>query len=166
MNQKQICITPFIVSTILFSVPLTTFAESNKGKFTVSTGATYTSGDYGSTEKTKMVYSPISLKYNRDRWNIKLTVPYIKITGPQNVIRNIGQINQTVNLQRDTSEGLGDITLASNYQLFYSPKLKTLIDVTGKVKFGTADENKNLGTGKTDYSLSFGVYKLMGDFTP
>ena len=28
-----------------------------------------------------------------------------------------------------------------------------LIDLTGKVKFGTADENKGLGTGENDYAV-------------
>ena len=39
------------------------------------------------------------------------------------------------------------------------------MDLTGKVKFATADENKGLGTGESDYSVQADLYKFMGDFT-
>jgi len=142
------------------------FADTSEGKYSLSTGATYTSGDYGSQDTTELFYVPVSLKYKQDKWSLKLTVPYIRIKGPQNVIQDIGQVSQSVATQSVVNEGLGDISVSANYQLFYLPKAKTVIDVTGKIKFGTADETKFLGTGKTDYSLSTGLYKLMGDFTP
>jgi len=146
--------------------PASLYAESLKGKFSVSSGATFTSGDYDSANTTEMLYIPVTLKYKQDKWKVKLTVPYIKIKGPQNVVREIGQVSQNVVVNDVTSEGLGDINLSVGYQVFYSPKAKTLLDLTGKVKFGTADENRNLGTGENDFSLALGAYKLLGDFTP
>jgi len=151
------------LSFILFSQA--SFAD-DKGTFTLSTGSTFTSGDYGSNNTTEIFYIPISLKYKMKKGYLKLTVPYLTVKGPQNVIRDIGQITPSSNVKTGTQEGLGDIVLSASYRFFYDPKSKTLLNVDGKIKFGTADKNKNLGTGKNDYSLSLGLYKLMGNFTP
>lgn len=161
MNKKLL----FALLTLTLS-PLPLSADTLKGDFSLSSGATFTSGEYGSDNTTEMLYIPVTLKYKQDKWKVKLTIPYIKIKGPQNVVREIGQVSQNVLVNNATNEGLGDINLSVGYQVFYSPKTKTLLDLTGKVKFGTADENRNLGTGENDFSLALGVYKLLGDFTP
>ncbi|MBL1320795.1 MAG: transporter [Methylophaga sp.] len=153
-----------ILMMLLFSQA--SYADSSKGKYTLSTGTTFTSGDYGSSDTTEVYYTPLSLKYKTDKWSLKLTVPYLRIKGPQNVIRDIGQVTQSTTTGTATNDGLGDIVFSSSYRLFYLPKSKTLLNIDGKIKFGTADEDKSLGTGKNDYSLSLGLYKLMGNFTP
>lgn len=156
---------PLLLATLtVFSLPALA-DTSSKGQFSLSTGATYTSGDYGSSDTTQIWYVPVSLKYKQDRWNVKLTIPYLNVRGPSNVIRDIGQVSTTTT-QVNTQDGLGDISLSGSYRLFYLPESKTLLDINGKIKFGTADENRNLGTGKNDYSLSFGLYELLGDYTP
>lgn len=38
--------------------------------------------------------------------------------------------------------------------------------MSGKVRFGTADPDKGLGTGKTDYSLDFEFSREFGALTP
>jgi len=152
-----------ITMLMVLPVSMPIFAD---GKFTLSSGSTYTSGDYNSSNTTEILYIPVSLKYTQDKWNIKLTVPYLKIKGPQNVLPNIGRVNQNTTVKNVVNDGLGDITLSTGYRLVYLPKAKTIIDLTGKIKFGTADQDKFLGTGQTDYSLNFGLYKLIGKFTP
>jgi outer membrane putative beta-barrel porin/alpha-amylase len=154
-----------LILIALLSLSPRAYSEAQDGKWTLSTGATVTSGDYGSSDTTEMYYLPVTLKYKTKKWKMKLTVPYLKIKGPQNVVRGIGEVGPPTT-QQSTNEGLGDIIFSAGYQLFYLPESKTLLELTGKVKFGTADENKNLGTGKNDYSISLGFYKLMGDFTP
>lgn len=149
----------------LLPLSTTIHSETLDGRLSLSTGATVTSGDYGSSETTDMYYLPVTLKYKTKKWHVKFTVPYIKIKGPQNVVRGIGEVGPPTT-QQSTNEGLGDVILAARYQLLYFPKTKTLLDVAGKVKFGTADEDKSLGTGKNDYAVSLGLYKLIGGFTP
>lgn len=155
-----------IIILIFLSFSTTVCSEQQNGKVTVSTGSTFTSGDYGTSDTTEVLYIPVSFKYKQEKWSVKLTVPYLNVKGPQNVIRDIGQVSQTVAVEQGTNEGLGDIVLSAGYQLFYLPKPKTLLNLDGKIKFGTADEDKSLGTGETDYSLSLALYKLMGNFTP
>ena len=49
--------------------------------------------------------------------------------------------------------------------LFTSADYSAGLDLTGKVKFGTADADKGLGTGKNDYGLSLDAYKAYGEWT-
>jgi len=39
------------------------------------------------------------------------------------------------------------------------------MDLTGKIKFGTADEDKGLGTGEQDYSLQADVFRFFDGAT-
>lgn len=142
------------------------YSASQNGKVSLSAGATYTSGDYGSHKTTEILYMPVSLKYRQKRWTFKLTIPYLKKTGPENIIRDIGQVSQSVVSRQGTHDGLGDIIFSAGYRLFYFPKSKILLDLKGKIKFGTADESKGLGTGENDFSAATGLYKLLGAFTP
>lgn len=54
-----------------------------------------------------------------------------------------------------TNAGLGDLVASADHE-FYSAGALTL-DVVGKVKFGTADSSKGLGSGQNDYSLQLDI---------
>ena len=60
------------------------------GQFGVGTGVDYSTGKYGGTTATDIVYVPVTGKYMTDDWLFKLTVPYISVTGLDGVIRGIG----------------------------------------------------------------------------
>ncbi len=62
---------------------------------------------------------------------------------------------------RRTEQGLGDIVAAATYNAINSNGL--LLDVTGKLKLGTASETRGLGSGKTDYALQFEAEKAIGE---
>jgi hypothetical protein len=42
------------------------------------------------TQMCYIVYVPLTGKYETDNWVFKLTVPYIVVTRPGNVVRDIG----------------------------------------------------------------------------
>ena len=63
----------------------------------------------------------------------------------------------TTNAVRKTEQGLGDIVAAATYSAIDSNGL--LLDVTGRIKFATASEERGLGSGKTDYALQFEAEK-------
>jgi len=140
------------------------WAENN-GTFSLTTGFDYSSGKYGDKEKTDTTSVPVIAKYELDRWVLKLTVPYVTITGPGNVVPNIGQVRNATTTKRTTESGLGDIVAGVTYSLFDGSNGMPMIDLTGKVKFGTADKNKGLGTGENDYSAQVDLYKGYGAFT-
>ena len=139
------------------------WADDNS--FSLTTGFDYSSGKYGSNETTDITSIPVIASYGTNDWLFKLTVPYVTITGPGNVAPGIGKYKNTTNTQRTTESGLGDIVAGATYSLFKDSANTTEIDLTGKVKFGTADQNKGLGTGQNDYSTQVDMYKYYGDFT-
>lgn len=130
---------------------------------TVSLGADYSSGKYGGSESTEILYIPMILKYETGPWIGKLTIPYIRITGPGDVVPDLGRVG-TFTRTRQTEQGLGDIT-ASLTRAVYSDQ-RVLLDATGKIKFATADEDKFLGTGENDYAAHLDAYFLHGRLTP
>jgi hypothetical protein len=137
-----------------------------KESFSFSTGATYITGDYGSSAQTEIYFVPFTFKYKYDKLNFKVTVPYLEKTGSKQVIQDIGQFGQRITSRTTTETGLGDISAAIRYNFYSNQKYQFLIDMEGKVNIGTASESKGLGTGKTDYSFRIGLYKVFNDITP
>ncbi len=137
-----------------------------KESFSFSTGVTYLTGDYGSEEATDIYFVPFSFKYKNSNFSLKLTIPYLEKTGPSHIINDIGQTGQQITTVRTTESGLGNISATAKYNVFYHPAHQLLIDLAGSVNIGTASESKGLGTGKTDYGIQLGVYKVINKLTP
>lgn len=153
----------------------------------VGAGIDYTTGKYGTSTTTDITQVPVTLGYEIDSWSFKLDVPYIHVSGADNVIPGIGPVknnnpngrgkgkgNGNGNSQGGTTpttatsgsaSGLGDITASATYEAYTNSAAQFGIDLTGKIKFGTADENKGLGTGKNDYTVSVDTYKGFGAWT-
>jgi hypothetical protein len=127
------------------------------GTFSLIAGLDYTTGKYGGTSATDILYAPLTGKYQTDKWVFQLTLPYIMVTGPGNVVRGIGIIKTKKAGPTRTESGLGDVVAGVTRNLFDIASTGTLIDLTGKVKFGTADAAKGLGTGQNDYAAQVDV---------
>lgn len=140
----------------------------DQGEWRMGTGVDYSSGDYGESEDTDILYVPISLRYATDAWTFKVTVPYLRSDGPGNVVGagDGGIVIGGVSGKTKTESGLGDVVTAITYTLPGPARNGTFIDFTGKVKFGTADEDKGLGTGENDYYVQLDLAKTFGRFTP
>ncbi len=153
-------------------------AASAAGETSVSLGAEYSQGDYGTSSTTKIWYFPVTLQYETDRNLLSLTVPYLSVEGKGNVVAagGMGAIRRdTGSTASRTESGFGDMVLTGSHQI--AGTATSRVDLTGKIKFGTADQNKNLGTGEDDYAaqLDFtqnyndnsvygsGGYKILGD---
>jgi hypothetical protein len=129
----------------------------------VSAGADYSRGDYGGASKTEIWYFPVMLKYEADPLTLKLTVPYLKITGPSDVVVAAGEpIQLGQDGGRRSESGMGDVIAAATFSVYENAATGVLIDVTGKFKFATADENKGLGTGENDQAFQGDVTKSFG----
>jgi hypothetical protein len=141
------------------------------GAWSIGTGFNYSSGNYGTTTDTEITSIPISAAYDTGPWTLKLTVPYVRITGASDVVVGLGRARRgrapataTTSVVRTTS-GLGDVVAAATYNFYNNSAAQMGADVTGKVKFGTADKDKGLGTGENDYVLLLDVYKKIGQWT-
>jgi hypothetical protein len=84
--------------------------------------------------------------------------------GVENCVTTTG--TTAAQTSRTTQSGLGDVVASASY-IFTDRGLAGFgFGATGLVKFGTADENKGLGTGKTDYALQGELWRRMGSFEP
>ncbi len=132
----------------LLSVSAAATAEDT---FSLGTGFDYSTGKYGNTQATDILYIPVTAKYESDKLMLKLTVPYISITSPGGVTYGVGRFGKpTGRTTTTTNSGLGDVTTSAGYNVYSGDALA--LDLVGNIKLGTADATKGLGTGKTDYS--------------
>jgi hypothetical protein len=170
-----------VISAVVAAFALAGMASANAGSFRVSMGAEYTTGDYGTADSTDIWYFPATFRHESDRGVLRLTVPYIIVTGTGTVVPGGGDHHIVApgrpTTTRVTESGLGDILVGASYYLVSETITRPTLDVTGRVKLGTADEERNLGTGETDYDLQldlaksrnrmlyFGTvgYRLLGD---
>jgi hypothetical protein len=135
----------------------------------VYTGFDYSSGDYGETVSTDILYFPLTVKYATGPWTFRGTTSYIRIHGPANVI-GVGENSTFIaNLGptgRFNRSGPGDIILGATYSLPSLWHNSLFVDLTGKVKLPTASVAKALGTGKTDFTGQIDIAKAIGRLTP
>jgi len=178
---------------LVAGLPAAHAATTDSDQFSVSAGANYSSGKYGTDTTTDIWSVPFTAEYQTSNWTFKLVVPYINVSGPGNVIPGVGRVKNNNPLCRGlgravggalhacgsgtstggtatttssgSASGLGDIVASAGYQLFTSDDQTFGVDLTGKVKFGTADADKGLGTGQNDYGLSLDTYKVVGNWT-
>ncbi|MFK5915199.1 MAG: hypothetical protein QM484_12565 [Woeseiaceae bacterium] len=144
------------ITAALLTAPV--FAAEN----TITTGYDYTSGKYGSDTTTNVEVIPVTLNRIDGAWSLKLTIPYIRVTGNGTVIP--GTIGSTSfssgafggggasSTSTVVNSGLGDITGSIGYG--FSPG-NSFFEVSTKVKLGTADASKGLGSGENDYYFQF-----------
>lgn len=136
-------------------IPLNALADTAS----IGSGFDYSSGKYGGSTTTDILYIPLTGKYEWDDLTLKLTLPYIRQTSTNDVVRGFGRIRKpTVQKVTTTEAGLGDVTAFADYTIYDGDSLT--LDVYEGIKFGTASSSKGLGTGENDYST-----ELDGDYT-
>lgn len=150
---------PLLGASLAAWLPLTAAAE---GTLTASAGIDFSSGKYGRSDHTETLYLPFALKYESDPFVLRLTVPYLVTRGPASVS---GRGSERFDLGRTGSsgrevEGLGDVVLGGTWTVV--ERGAWIVDLGGKIKFGTADEQKGLGSGKNDYALQTDLYRVLG----
>jgi hypothetical protein len=139
-------------------------ARAADGQLTVGLGLDYSSGNYGSSTTTETWALPLSLKYRTDAWSVRLSTAWLHVRGSGTVTPEGDPLNASGS--GTTSEGMGDITASLTYNLVDERAHWAGLDVSGKIKFGTASTAKFLGTGKNDYTLHAELFKPIGLWTP
>lgn len=145
-----------------------TGAAAAEGDFKLGVGMEYTTGDYGTGQDTDILYIPAKFQYMPGRWVFGITVPYIAISGNGDVTGGAVVTNkgQSTGAGRSTRSGLGDVILRASYAIVEQTRNAPLIDLTGKIKVPTADEDEGLGTGEFDYTAQVDISKTLGKVTP
>ena len=142
-------------------------ATPASGDFGLSVGAEYSSGEYGGDRRIEDFYVPVTGWYRGDGYTIRLTVPYLSVTAPQGTLVQGPGGELIPGEGPDTTEqGLGDVILGLTvYDVWTAADGSLALDVGGKVKFGTADEDQFLGTGETDFTFQADLVKYWSGFT-
>jgi hypothetical protein len=130
-------------------------AAAADSQLNVRVGVEQTTGDYGGGEALTDRYLPVTLQYSANRLGFRVTVPYLEL-----------EFSDPTTGTTFTESGLGDVVLGFTfYDAYRSRDGSVLIDLTGKIKLGTADEAVGLGTGETDYAVQADFFKLFGRAT-
>jgi hypothetical protein len=142
-------------------------ADDDTARFIWSTGIEYSTGTYGGVDDIEDLYIPLQGRIDFERVSFDLTLPYLSVRAPAGTtvtdangepIPGSGEVI--------TESGLGDVIAGVTlYDLVYSRDLGIAIDLTGKIKFGTADAARGLGTGEQDYTVRTDLYKFFDQFT-
>jgi hypothetical protein len=129
------------------------------GKLDFETGFDYRTGDYGNAEDTAIHIIPFSIRYRfqnlgwseRDEIRLRVSVPYLFVKGPERGNASPGGTG--------TDRGIGDVNLRATY--VYRPRPVWIPDVylSERVKFPTASESKNLGSGEFDFTTDVVLLK-------
>jgi hypothetical protein len=137
-------------------------------EWSLSSGAEYTSGAYGDTVDTNIFYVPVSLKYENEAFQFKVTVPYLNIDSGGSVIGGVdGGVIIIPGGTAFSEGGLGDITASATLNVYPdSGSELPYLELTAKVKAPTADEDKGLGTGEIDVTAQADIFKAFGNITP
>jgi hypothetical protein len=176
--KTQFCATACIL-TAAFS--MSTFANAQSApdapdssdstgwnEWSLSTGAEYTSGSYGDVVDTNILYVPVSAKYENEFFQLKVTVPYLKIDSGGSVIGGVdGGVIIVPGGAAFSESGLGDVIASATFNI-YPDRGSDLpyLELTGKAKLPTADETKGLGTGEIDFTAQADIFKSFGNVTP
>jgi hypothetical protein len=158
---------PVPAAAMLACCVLPGMALAEGPRFTLGAGAEYTTGDYGGDESVDEFYLPITATLDLERVSFRLTVPYLSVRAPE-LTTITGPDGQPVVGEgpRVTESGIGDVLAAVTlFDALSSSSGDLAMDVTGKVKFGTADVDQGLGTGEQDYSLQADVYRFFEQAT-
>lgn len=132
----------------------------------VSSGVDFSSGDYGTDTTTDILVVPFTAAWRTDQLRLSASLPYIRIDGGEVVLGPDGRPLPGVPGATGTRSGLGDLSLGATWtvppELFGALEL----DLGARVKLPTSDEDKSLGTGKTDWSVSADLSYPLGAWAP
>jgi len=158
-----------LMAAVVGSLPIA--HADDESYLTLSSGFDYSTGKYGGTSTTNTTSIPVSALYETGAWSLRLTVPYLIVSGAGDVVvsgrtggrRATSTTTTTVTKTRTTQTGVGDVVTMATYNLYMNDDFDTGVDLTGRVKFGTA--NKAFGSGLNDYSVQMYSYTRFGDFS-
>src|SRR5262245_14384168 len=152
---------------LLYAVPFVLIAApaSAQSGMSVSLGADYAQGKYGTPITSKQWTFPFVAKYEAEKWSARVTVPFTWIENPS-VSRDGTPLPCAGSATAPrTASGLGDIMIAGSVNVIEDRESRVLVDLTGKVKLGTGDETECLGTGENDFYFQGDFSKSFGSFS-
>ncbi|MCP4240096.1 MAG: hypothetical protein GY772_06005 [bacterium] len=138
------------------------------GTLWFSTGVDWSTGSYGASPDTEILFVPTQLAYRWERFpvtptpldelELRLTIPYLRADGPGFIIDGVPTVTPVI--ETGVRDGIGDVVLEATWRLL--PEVGSMLpmfEVGGRVKFPTADRDNGLGTGEFDTGVQAGLAK-------
>lgn len=122
-------------------------------------------GYYGEEEKTTLDVLNLSTRWYFDRAEFQVSLPYLRIDGPADIIFIDGQpvpIDDGSSNASRTEEGWGDVTLRGEYYLRQGSSRSPWVIGVLRVTLPTGDEEKGLGSGATDVETGLSFIQQIG----
>ncbi len=173
--QRRLARAVLTLFLCLFSIPPFAAAAAEpradpraEPRFQVRISATFETGDFGTGTTTNTLFVPFTLRYLGDRFDLRVTVPFIAqessaavtvIDGRPEPVEKKGEPEEAI---RRTAAGLGDVVVKGRYYLTNDSGIVPAISPFARVKFPTADEDEGLGTGELDYGFGVELDKKVG----
>jgi len=133
------------------------------GELTLGAGLHHSSGEYGTGTTTRITTLAATARYETGPWVYKATVPYLEVSGERSVVPGFGKVRAGAATRRES--GPGDVVLSGTYASYYNRASTLGIDLTGRLKLATADEDKGLGTGEHDFAFLVDAYRTFDRLT-
>jgi hypothetical protein len=143
--------------------PLAASAQDTPMTFQVGLGYDFSSGKYGGSERTTIHYVPVTTKVERGSWTVHAVFPYLRIDGGEGVVEGP---DGPVLVDEGVTDGLGDIVFRGAYTVYPWTEWMPWIDLIGRIKLPSADEDDGLGTGEFDYTVETELTQTFAAFTP
>lgn len=132
----------------------------------LSLGTEFVSGEYGGDERVDEWYTRLSAWTRLGRVSLQLTVPWLSVDAPSGTIIDGPGGPIVGDGPRSTESGLGDITASLTVRDLWTTRGGDMaLDLTGRVKLGTADEETGLGSGETDFTLQADYFAFYDRWT-
>ena len=145
MRDDRTSVVHLVVVLILSLLPpLAAGAEDGRSYLDMSAG--YKTGDFGTPTRSDLYYVMPTLGYVAPRYDVSVAVPYLSMSNKTN--------------GATTSEsGIGDVILRGGRVFVPEGRDGFSLDGALAVKLPTADKNKGLGTGETDYGVFLSLHQ-------
>lgn len=161
MSDTRLFHTALLVGGLLGLQSVALAADEDGLVTSFAFGTEYSTGKYGADSSIDETYLPLTAIFSGRRTSLRLMVPYLSVRAPEGTTYDADGVPVPGSGRTVTNSGLGDVVLGLTvYDVIRSSRHGFTMDITGKAKFGTADETLGLGTGENDYSLQADFYKF------
>ncbi|MES1202013.1 MAG: hypothetical protein ABUS57_11265 [Pseudomonadota bacterium] len=145
----------FLKSLLVGAAMAAASAPAQAEGWSFSTGADYTSGDYGEGQDTNIWIVPFGARFDGERWSLGITVPYVRLEGTGNIVAGAGAGGGSAG----ATGGGGPLGVGGSGGLLNTGLFGSSTPATTPPSPPTRIEAEGLG----DITLSLGVTPYIGD---
>jgi len=169
-SDQRLIVVLFWILMCLYPAAILAADGDNKSELIqmLSLGGYFSSGKYGLDSDTDITFVPLSYELAKFPWRLSLSAPYLDIEGQNGIVPQTGnvrpvrgRITRPLPSMNMRESGLCDISLKAAYQ----PQAMFLdlayMEFAVLVKLPTADAEKGLGTGETDFSAQWDLFQTV-----